>query len=89
MSGFSFKDHLVVVVTARALFDCAESNDLFESKGLVAYQEHQRSRYDEPFGLGVGYPLVNALLSLNMPGKRFVEVRERITSKQTVRCAAQ
>ncbi|MCM2356019.1 MAG: 5'-nucleotidase, partial [Arenimonas sp.] len=56
---------LVVAITARALFDLEDSHALFQSSGLDAYAEFQRSREKEVLAPGIAFPLVQKLLALN------------------------
>lgn len=59
---------LVVAISSRALFDLEQSHELFEREGLVAYQQFQRDREDEPLEPGIAFPLVKKLLALNQHG---------------------
>lgn len=56
---------MVVAITARALFDLEESHGLFQSEGIEAYSEYQRSREDDVLEPGIAFPLVRKLLALN------------------------
>ncbi|HTA63976.1 MAG TPA: 5'-nucleotidase [Xanthomonadaceae bacterium] len=58
-------DHLVVAITARALFDLEDSHELFERDGVRAYADFQRSRENDVLAPGIAYPLVRKLLALN------------------------
>ncbi len=58
-------DHLVVAITARALFDLEEGHALFERDGVRAYADFQRSREDDVLATGIAFPLVRKLLALN------------------------
>ncbi len=58
-------DHLVVAITARALFDLEDSHALFERDGVHAYADFQRSREDDVLAQGIAFPLVRKLLALN------------------------
>jgi 5'-nucleotidase len=58
-------DHLVVAITARALFALEDSHELFERDGVGAYADFQRSRENDVLGPGIAYPLVRKLLALN------------------------
>lgn len=60
-------DKLVVAITARALFDLAESHELYEERGLEAYRHHQVERENEFLAPGIAFPLVRKLLALNDP----------------------
>ncbi len=56
---------LTVAITARALFQLETGHALFESEGLAAYAEHQRSRENDALEPGIAFPLVRKLLALN------------------------
>ena len=58
-------EHLVVAITARALFDLEDSHELFERDGVRAYADFQRSRENDVLAPGIAYPLVRKLLALN------------------------
>ena len=58
-------DHLVVAITARALFDLEDSHALFERDGVRAYADFQRSREDDVLAPGIAFPLVRKMLALN------------------------
>jgi len=58
-------DHLVVAITARALFDLEEGHALFERDGVRAYADFQRAREDDILPTGIAFPLVRKLLALN------------------------
>ena len=70
-------DKLIVALTARALFHLEAGHALFESDGVGAYSEYQRSREDDVLEPGIAFPLVRKLLALNRlerPGLPRVEV---------------
>jgi 5'-nucleotidase len=58
-------DHLIVAITARALFDLEEGHELFERDGLGAYANFQRERENDVLTQGIAFPLVRKLLALN------------------------
>jgi len=58
-------DHLVVAITARALFDLEEGHALFERDGVGAYADYQRKREDDVLAPGIAFPLARKLLALN------------------------
>jgi 5'-nucleotidase len=60
-------DRLVVAISSRALFDLAESHDLFERDGLEAYRGYQMARENDLLAPGIAFPLVQKLLKLNDP----------------------
>lgn len=67
--GFSLDDKLVVAISSRALFDLDAEHQVFTEHGLEAYRSFQVSHEDEPLEPGTGFPLVQALLSINARGK--------------------
>lgn len=70
------KDCLVVGISSRALFDLRESDRIFQTNGLKAYEDHQIQMENKALDPGVGFPLVRALLNLNGhgPDERKIEV---------------
>lgn len=73
---YSVEGKIVIAISSSALFDMKESNDIFETKGLKAYKEHQNKNIDTPFDKGVAFPFVSRLLKINeeLPSLRPVEV---------------
>ncbi|MDF1879926.1 5'-nucleotidase [Sulfurimonas sp. MAG313] len=66
---------LVIGISSRALFNLEDENDIFNDKGVKAYQNHQRENENKPLTKGTAYHLVEALLKLNeLSGKKLVEV---------------
>lgn len=65
---------LVVALSARALFDFEEENQVFEALDDTAYMKLQLERLDTPAKPGCAFPLVKKLLALNRPERRQVEV---------------
>ncbi len=60
-------NRLTVAISSRALFDLAESHQLFESEGLEAYAQFQIEQENELLQPGMAFSLVNKLLQLNRP----------------------
>lgn len=56
---------LVVAISSRALFDLADSHQVFETEGIAAYYEYQIAHEDDILEPGVAFPLVRKLLRLN------------------------
>ncbi len=65
---------LVVAISSRALFDLAESHQIFEKEGVEAYCRYQVERENDILEPGTAFPLVQKLLKLNSLG----EARERV-----------
>ena len=58
-------DPLVIAISSRALFDLAESHQVYEDEGLAAYQQYQIARENDPLLPGDAFSLVQKLLRLN------------------------
>jgi len=73
---FDLSNKLVIAISSRALFDLEHENRIYETEGVPAYCEYQRSHENEPLQPGTAFPLVKALLRLNelMPDRQLVEV---------------
>ncbi|MET0581013.1 MAG: 5'-nucleotidase [Pseudoxanthomonas sp.] len=56
---------LTVAVTSRALFDLEESHALYETQGVQAYSDFQRTHEDDVLAPGMAFPVVRKLLALN------------------------
>ncbi|MFZ2289571.1 MAG: 5'-nucleotidase [Halopseudomonas yangmingensis] len=69
-------DKLVVAISSRALFDLADSHQVYEEQGLEAYRQYQIAREDSPLPPGEAFALVNKLLRINqlLEGEERVEV---------------
>ncbi len=73
--AYSLKDKLVIGISTRALFDLEEANQVFEKRGVQAYEEYQLERENEQLAPGTGFPLVKGFLGINeRAGRRLVEV---------------
>lgn len=55
---------LVVGISSTALFDLAEADHVFGSRGIHAYRDYMLRHEDEPLQPGTGMPLVRAVLGL-------------------------
>lgn len=71
---FSLEGKLVITVTSMALFDFAEPDRVFRSKGEEAFKAYQKDRLDEPAEPGVAFNLIRKLLKVNTPTTHLVEV---------------
>lgn len=67
---------LVVAISASAVFNLRDADDVFRSKGERAYRAYQREKLSDPFGKGVAFPFIRRLLHLNkvFPNEKPVEV---------------
>lgn len=73
---YPIEQKLVVGVASSALFDLAESDDIYQSEGVEAYRQHHEANLDNPFPRGVAFPFIRRFLSINkaFPGQLPVEV---------------
>lgn len=52
-------------IASSALFDLAESDEVFRDQGEEAYRDYQEQHLDETLAPGVAFPFIKRLLSLN------------------------
>lgn len=70
----SNKQHLVVAISSRALFDLEDSHKIYEEEGVDAYSAFQLAHENEVLNPGVAFALVQKLLALNTTEDLYVEV---------------
>lgn len=63
--AFDLSRRLVIGLASSALFDLAESDAVFRTKGAQTYREYQRDNQDKPLERGVAFPFIRRVLSLN------------------------
>lgn len=56
---------LVIAISSRALFDLAESHQVFTTEGLEAYHQYQIENEEKPLAPGIAFNMVKKLLALN------------------------
>ncbi|WP_288440567.1 5'-nucleotidase [uncultured Bifidobacterium sp.] len=56
---------LVIGIASSALFDLAQSDEIFREQGVKAYERYQNDHIDEPFQPGVAFPFISRLLRFN------------------------
>ena len=64
--AYDLENRLVVGVSSRALFDLTYENKIFESDGVEAYCRYQIEHENDILKPGPGFPLIRALLNLNL-----------------------
>ncbi|MDQ8942460.1 5'-nucleotidase [Acinetobacter soli] len=77
MSGYDLEQKLVIGLASSALFNLEESDEVFRTKGELVYREYQHKNENVILDLGVAFPFIQRLLSLNSifpKDKPFVEV---------------
>lgn len=57
---------LVIGISSQALFDLHVEREIFDTKGIEAYLSYQRKNEDKVLEPGNGFPLIKALLGLNI-----------------------
>ena len=67
-------EYLVIGISSRALFNLEKENKIYETEGLTAYREYQLENEKKILTHGAGFPLVKAILELNVKDKRKTEV---------------
>lgn len=63
--SYELSNRLVIGLASSALFDLQESDTIFRNKGEKAYREYQVTHQNKPFDVGVAYPFIKRLLSIN------------------------
>jgi 5'-nucleotidase len=62
---YDLTSRLVIGLASSALFDLAESDEVFRTGGEEVYRKYQRENQRTPLKAGVAFPFVKRLLSLN------------------------
>ncbi|EPC02364.1 5'-nucleotidase [Litchfieldella anticariensis FP35 = DSM 16096] len=62
---YDLSERLVIGLASSALFDLAESDQVFREQGEAIYRTYQRDNEDVPLEVGVAFPFIKRLLSLN------------------------
>lgn len=63
--AYPIERKLVIGVASSALFDLAESDDVYRAKGVEEYRLHQEKNLDVPFPKGVAFPFIRRFLHIN------------------------
>ena len=73
---YPIDDKLVIAVSSSALFDMQASDAIFKQDGEDAYRKYQQNNIDIPLEIGVAFPFIKRLLSLNasFPEEQPIEV---------------
>lgn len=62
---YDLESRLVIGVASSAVFDLAESDAVFRSKGEQEYRKFQEENLNNPLPKGIAFPFIKRLLSLN------------------------
>ena len=62
---YELDNRLVIGLASSALFDLAESDQVFRKDGEEVYRQFQRAKQMDPLSPGVAFPFIKRLLSLN------------------------
>lgn len=63
--SYDLSKRLVIGLASSALFDLAESDEVFRTKGEEIYRKYQRDKQNHPLERGVAFPFIKKLLSIN------------------------
>ncbi|OAJ60566.1 5'-nucleotidase [Paraburkholderia ginsengiterrae] len=63
--AYPIERKLVVGVASSALFDLTESDEIYRSKGIDEYRDHQEKHIDVPLPKGVAFPFIKRFLGIN------------------------
>ncbi|WP_199030632.1 5'-nucleotidase [Ralstonia flaminis] len=74
--AYPIERKLVIGVASSALFDLAESDEIYRTEGVEQYRLHQEKNLDVPFPKGVAFPFIRRFLHINrvFPKQSPVEV---------------
>ena len=56
---------LKIGISSRALFDLAESHEIFKKQGIEEYSNYQKKNENKALDKGVAFDLVEKLLKMN------------------------
>jgi len=62
---FQIENKLVIGVASSALFDLAESHQVYLESGPEEYRKYQEAHHDEILGRGVAFPFIRRFLNIN------------------------
>lgn len=65
MAAYDLEKMLVVGVASSALFDLTDADAVFRESGEARYREYQEEHVADALGVGVAFPFIKRLLSLN------------------------
>lgn len=65
MPAYDLEKMLVVGIASSALFDLADADAVFREHGEARYREFQEEHVADPLPVGVAFPFIKRLLSLN------------------------
>ena len=63
--AYPIERKLVVGVASSALFDLTESDEIYRSRGIEEYRDHQEKHIDIPLQKGVAFPFIKRFLGIN------------------------
>lgn len=63
--AYELEHRLVIGLASSALFDLSEPDQVFREKGELEYRKYQRDNQGTPLEVGVAFPFIKRLLSLN------------------------
>ena len=79
--SYSIDSKLVIAVASSALFDLHEADKIYREQKLEAYRLYQREHEDEVLAVGVAFPLIRRILSLNDKSSDYCPVEVVLLSR--------
>lgn len=79
----NLKNKLVIAISSRALFNLADSHEIYINEGLDAYSQYQVDKEDIPLKPGDAFPMVQKLLELNSKMKAGGRVEVLLLSRNS------
>lgn len=64
--AYPIDEKLVVAIASSALFNLAQSHEVYESTDLETYRRYQRDHEDDPLDQGPAFSFIRRLLTLNL-----------------------
>lgn len=74
--AYELSNKLVIAIASSALFDLADSDEIFNKNGVEEYEKYQKDNLNVALNPGVAFPFIQKLLTLNnvLPENNKIEV---------------
>lgn len=81
--AYPIERKLVIGVASSALFDLTESDEIYRSKGIDDYRDHQERQIDVPLEKGVAFPFIKRFLGINQTFAKQMPVEVVLLSRNS------
>ncbi|MGO4660067.1 5'-nucleotidase, partial [Ensifer sp. 2YAB10] len=81
--AYPIERKLVVGVASSALFDLAESDQIYRTHGVEEYRDHQERNIDVPLAKGVAFPFIKRFLQINQVFQKQAPVEVVLLSRNS------